>query len=109
MLAVCTDGEEVDFVTPEFAQALDNRARSEFGLEIPSCFQGNPFTRAQPVMHHLTTGRTQGSVDDHFKAFALVLEEPCVHHPPATHQADAVVLQKIAWSCRNSVPLKVGR
>src|SRR5271163_1791594 len=80
MLAVCTDGEEVDFVTPEFAQALDNRARSEFGLEIPSCFQGNPFTRAQPVMHHLTTGRTQGSVDDHFKAFALILEEPCVHH-----------------------------
>ena len=43
MLAVGTDGEEVNFVAPEFTQALDDGARSEFGLEIPGCFQGNPF------------------------------------------------------------------
>ena len=41
MLAVGTDGEEVGFVAPELAQALDDRARGQFGLNgwrvIPPC------------------------------------------------------------------------
>jgi hypothetical protein len=41
VLAVCADSEEVDLVAPELAQALDDRTRSEFGLQIPSRFQGD--------------------------------------------------------------------
>ena len=96
MLAVCTDSEEVDFIAPELAQALDDRARGDFGLQIPSRFQGDALTRAYPVMHYFATGRAQGSVDDYFEALPLVLKKPCVHHTPTAHQAYAVVLQKIA-------------
>src|ERR1700679_2802210 len=47
-------------------------------------------------MDHFTTRRAQGSVDDDFEALPLFLKEPCIHHTPAAHQTNAVVLQKIA-------------
>jgi hypothetical protein len=79
VLAVCADSEEVDLVAPELAQALDDRTRSEFGLQIPSRFQGDTLIRAHPVMHHFTTRRAQDSVDDHFEVLSLVLKEPCIY------------------------------
>jgi hypothetical protein len=69
MLTVRTNSEDVDLVAPELAQALDNRTGSEFGLQIPSRFQGNTLTRAHPVMHHFSSCRAQGSVTITSKRF----------------------------------------
>jgi hypothetical protein len=62
----------------------------------PKLLSGRYPSPRAPVMHHFTTGRAQGSVDDHFEALTLVLENPCVHHAPSAHQA-------YESCCRNSL------